>query len=102
RPIALSCSIHRVLPTKAARLVLRLLLASGVAKKPVRSAPMVPPTPCTPKEPSASPYLKIDFSLMQAAKGPTPARTPMITAPVGETNPAPGVMTTRPAAAPEQ
>src|SRR4051812_21400186 len=42
------------------------------------------------------------LSLVQAKNGTTPARTPMRTAPVGETNPAPGVMTTRPATAPEQ
>src|SRR3954465_8870767 len=63
---------------------------------------MVPPTPCTPKVSSASSYLKIDFSLVQAKKGTAPASTPMMTALEGATKPAPGVMTTRPATAPEQ
>src|SRR5688500_7804437 len=51
---------------------------------------------------SASSYPKIDFNLTQKMKGTTPASTPMITAPVASTNPAAGVMTTRPATTPEQ
>src|SRR5262245_18208240 len=102
RPIALSCSIQRVLPTMPERFAGRLPLTSGVAKKPVSSAPMVPPTPWTPKVSRASSYLKIAFSLVQARNGTTPARTPMMTAQVGDTKPAPEVMTTRPATAPEQ
>src|SRR3954471_25069372 len=101
-PMALSCSSQRLLPTTADRLVLRFAFTSGVAKMPVTNAPMVPPTPCTPKVSSASSYLKIAFSLVQARKGTTPASTPMITELVGVTKPAPGVMTTRPATAPEQ
>src|SRR5262245_40687269 len=100
--MALICSIHRPLPTSEARLVLRLPFTSGVAKKPVRSAPMVPPTPCTPKVSSASSYLKMALSLVHARKGTTPARMPIMNAPDGVTKPAPGVMTTRPATAPEQ
>src|SRR5262245_8394865 len=69
---------------------------------PVSSAPIVPPTPCTPKVSSASSYLSHDLSLVQAKNGTTAANTPMITAPVALTKPAPGVMTTRPATAPEQ
>ena len=41
-----------------ARLVLRFALTSAFAKKPVRSAPSVPPTPWTPNVSSASSYLK--------------------------------------------
>src|SRR5262249_11930728 len=79
-PIALSCSSHSVLPTRPARLVLRLALAAGVARKPVSKAPSVPPTPCTPKVSSASSYLNHALSLVQARKGTTPARTPINTA----------------------
>ena len=86
----------------SARLVLRLPLASGVAKNPVSRAPIVPPTPWTPKVSSASSYLKAAFSLVQAKNGTAPAHTPIATAPVELTNPALGVMTTRPATAPEQ
>src|ERR687883_261242 len=42
------------------------------------------------------------LSLVQARKGTTPARIPMITAPLALTKPAAGVITTRPATAPEQ
>src|SRR4051812_33877562 len=42
------------------------------------------------------------LSLVQAKYGMTAASTPMMTAPVGDTKPAPGVMTTSPATAPEQ
>src|SRR4051812_26830875 len=102
RPMAFNCSTHRVLPTTPVRFVDRLAFTSGVAKNPVTSAPIVPPTPCTPNVSSASSYLKMAFSLVQARNGTTPASTPMTTALVGDTNPAPGVMTTRPATAPEQ
>src|SRR5512139_695311 len=42
------------------------------------------------------------LSLVQARKGTTPANTPIRTAPDAFTNPAAGVMTTRPATIPEQ
>src|SRR4026208_2383695 len=42
------------------------------------------------------------LSLVQARKGTAPANTPMITAPVALTNPAAGVITTKPATIPEQ
>src|SRR6187549_2834585 len=42
------------------------------------------------------------FSLVQAKNGTTPASTPMISAPIGVTKPAAGVITTRPPTAPEQ
>src|SRR5262245_30663031 len=48
-PMALICSSQRVLPTTPERLVLRLGLTSGLARKPVTRAPRVPPTPWTPK-----------------------------------------------------
>ena len=51
---------------------------------------------------SASSYLNIAFSLVQARNGTTPASTPMMTAPVAFTKPVAGVITTRPATAPEQ
>jgi hypothetical protein len=47
-------------------LVLRLPFTSGVARMPVTMAPIVPPTAWTPKVSSASSYLKIDFSFVQA------------------------------------
>src|SRR5688572_25384651 len=101
-PMALTCSIQRPPPRYEARLVLRLALTSAVAKKPVSRAPMVPPTPWTPKVSRASSYLRAALSLVQARKGTAPASTPMMTALEGATKPAPGVMTTRPATAPEQ
>src|ERR1051325_2990952 len=101
-PIALSCSIHRPPPTSDARLVLRFALASTLARMPVSSAPSVPPTPWTPKVSSASSYLKIALSLVQARNGTTPAPMPITTAPLAVTRPAAGVITTRPATTPEQ
>src|SRR5687767_11287615 len=101
-PTALSCSSHSVLPTTSARLRLRFALASGVAKMPARIAPRVPPTPWTPKVSSASSYLSMDLSLVQARNGTTPASTPMRTDAETETKPAHGVMTTRPPTTPEQ
>src|SRR5947199_6176173 len=44
----------------------------------------------------------MDFSFQQAKKGTSPARMPMMTAPLEVTKPHAGVMTTRPATAPEQ
>src|SRR3954469_5748559 len=44
----------------------------------------------------------MDFSLVHARNGTTPASTPMLTAPPGMTKPAAGVMTTSPATAPAQ
>src|SRR5262245_34339363 len=101
-PTALSCSIHRPLPTRSPRLVLRLPLTLVSANTPARMQPRVPPTPCTPKVSSASSYLKMALSLVHARKGTTPARMPMSTALLAVTKPAHGVITTRPATAPEQ
>src|SRR4051812_27586339 len=101
-PIALTCSIHRPLPTSDARLVLRFALASALANNPVSSAPSVPPTPWTPNVSSASSYLKIALSLVHARNGTTPASRPITTAPFAVTKPEPGVITTRPATTPEQ
>src|SRR4051812_4809285 len=42
------------------------------------------------------------FNFQTAKKGTKPATTPMMTAPVQSTNPQAGVITTRPATAPEQ
>src|SRR4030095_8982281 len=47
-------------------------------------------------------YVTLTWSLWEARNGPAPASTPMMTAPVAFTNPVAGVMTTRPATAPEQ
>src|SRR5947199_2620693 len=44
----------------------------------------------------------MDFSFQQAKKGTSPARMPMMTAPLEVTKPHAGVMTTNPATAPEQ
>src|SRR5678815_1966157 len=43
-----------------------------------------------------------DLSFVHAKNGIAPAKTPMMTAPFADTNPEAGVMTTRPATAPEQ
>src|SRR5262245_19539306 len=101
-PIALSCSSHSPLPTSDARLVLRLALASTLARMPVSSAPSVPPMPWTPKVRSASSYLNSALSLVHARNGMTPAPMPITTAPLAVTNPAAGVITTSPATTPEQ
>src|ERR1035438_3583310 len=120
-PMALSCSTQRppsatslaspfcvaalaasiLLPTSA-RLLTRFGLALALARKPVRSAPSVPPTAWTPKVSSASSYPAADFSFQQARYGIRPAAKPIMTAPVVVTKPQAGVMTTRPATAPEQ
>src|SRR3954454_12802726 len=100
--MALSCSSHRPWPISEARLVLRLALASALARNPVVRAPSVPPTPWTPKVSSASSYLKIALSLVQARNGTTPASTPISTAPLAVTKPDAGVITTSPATTPEQ
>src|SRR5262245_37978244 len=101
-PTALSCSNHSPLPTSDARLVLRLPLMSAFANTPARIAPSVPPMPWTPNVSSASSYLKIALSLVHARYGTTPAAMPITTALPADTKPAHGVITTRPATAPEQ
>src|ERR1700741_2244332 len=85
-----------------ARFVLRFGLTSAVAKMPHRSAPIVPPRPCTPNGSGAWSYLSPAFSFVQARYGTKPASTPMMTALFGETKPQQGVITTKPPTAPEQ
>src|ERR1051326_6517418 len=51
---------------------------------------------------SASSYRSHDLSFVHAKKGTIPAAMPIIIAPVGLTYPQPGVITTKPATAPEQ
>src|SRR5207248_5769317 len=70
------------------------------AKRPVASAPQVPPTPCTPTTSSESSYPSRAFR-WQPAKQSIPATPPMISAASGPTNPQAGVIATRPATAPE-
>src|SRR5215831_10760690 len=76
-------------------------LISLLANTPVNSAPIVPPTPCTPNASRESSYPKALFSDVAAKKQRTPAATPITTAGVGPTNPEAGVIATRPATAPD-
>src|ERR1700680_475870 len=76
-------------------------LISLLANTPVSSAPMIPPTPCTPNASSESSYLNACFKDVAAMKQTTPATRPMITAGVGPTKPDAGVMATTPATAPD-
>src|ERR1017187_5833587 len=110
-PTAKSCSCQRPpLATYPARpfafaealAEVRLGLTAAVARRPVTSAPTVPPTAWIPNVSSASSYPKSAFSLTQKMNGIEPARSPMITEPVASTKPVAGVITTRPATAPEQ
>src|SRR5207302_598551 len=71
------------------------------ANTPVRSAPIVPPAPCTPNASSASSYPNAAFTLVTMPKHTTPATAPMTSAGIGPTNPAAGVMATSPATAPQ-
>src|SRR5207237_1912981 len=70
------------------------------AKRPVASAPQVPPTPWTPTTSSASSYPRRIFKL-QALKQRTPAIPPIAIAARGPTYPQAGVMATSPATAPD-
>ncbi len=79
----------------------RRSLISLVANTPVRIAPTVPPMPCTPNASSASSYPNIAFTLATMKKHTMPVTAPMISADIGVTKPAAGVMPTRPATAPE-
>src|SRR4051812_40519845 len=73
----------------------------ALANTPVRIAPSVPPTPCTPKASSESSYPNIAFTTVAAKKQTTPPIAPMSSADIGVTNPLAGVITTSPATAPE-
>src|SRR6185369_7472762 len=59
-------------------------------------------TACTPNVSRASSYPNHPFTLKQKNQGISPAATPMPMAPFGVTKPQAGVITTRPATAPEQ
>src|SRR5262252_4289092 len=76
-------------------------LITCCANTPVRSAPIVPPAPCTPKASSASSYPNAAFTFVTIAKHTTPAMAPITNAGMGPTNPAAGVIATKPATAPE-
>src|SRR5215472_2657413 len=76
-------------------------LMTCCANTPVSSAPMVPPAPCTPKASSASSYPNTAFTFVTIKKHATPATAPIISAGIGPTNPAAGVIATSPATAPE-
>src|SRR6267154_1511558 len=106
RPMALICSITSGCVgesvTYLPRFVARLPLAAFLARMPVISAPLVPPTACTPNVSSASSYPNQLLTLKQKNHGTKPAAMPMITAPLAVTKPQAGVITTRPATAPEQ
>src|SRR5688500_18390055 len=71
------------------------------AKTPVSTAPSVPPTPCTPNASSESSYPSMCLSVVAAKKQTMPPVKPITIADIGETNPAAGVITTKPATAPE-
>src|SRR3569833_3368162 len=77
------------------------LLSDAAAITPVKIAPTMPPTACTPNTSSESSYLSARLSLVEARKHSTPAARPMSSAPTGPTKPEAGVMATRPATAPE-
>src|SRR6185312_16355843 len=80
----------------------RFALAEVRARKPVNSAPSVPPTACTPNVSSASSYPNHCFTLKQKNHGIAPAKMPITSAPPAVTKPQAGVITTNPATAPEQ
>src|SRR5882757_6798607 len=61
---------------------------------------MMPPTRCTPTTSSESSKPNLDFRLIANAQ-PPPASTPMRIEPIGLTNPAAGVIATKPATAPD-
>src|SRR6478735_8849689 len=75
---------------------------SEIANTPVSSAPTIPPTPCTPKQSSASSAPSIRLRPESHQQQNTPAATPMAIEPTGPTKPDAGVMATSPATAPEQ
>src|SRR5688572_20672449 len=76
-------------------------LTSLVAKRPVRRAPIVPPTPCTPKASSESSYPSLALRTATAKKQTAPPIRPMSSAEGTVTKPAAGVTTTRPATRPD-
>src|SRR5581483_3489979 len=71
------------------------------AKRPVRRAPSVPPTPWTPKASSESSKPNFAFSFEADWQQTTPAMRPRTIAEAGVTKPAAGVTTTRPATMPD-
>ena len=70
-------------------------------KTPVRIAPRMPPTACTPKTSSESSTFSIFFRPDTPQRHTGPAMRPMAKAPGMPTLPAAGVIATRPATAPE-
>src|SRR4051794_14703894 len=111
-PMALTCSSHSpplatslakpfALAAAPASVILALPLFA-VASTPVRNAPRVPPTACTPNVSNASSYPSQAFTLYTKKNGTSPAAMPMMMAPVESTKPQAGVITTSPATAPEQ
>src|ERR671934_1015910 len=71
-----------------------------VLKKPTQSVPTQPPTKCTPTTSSESSKPNRCFRLIASAQS-APAMKPMKIEPIGLTQPAHGVIATRPATAPD-
>lgn len=71
-----------------------------MAKRPISTEPIAPPTACTPTTSSESSKPSRYLRLIAAAQT-APAIRPMAIAPSIETEPQAGVMATRPATAPE-
>src|SRR5882757_6979445 len=73
----------------------------GALKMPVSSAPVIPPTACTPNTSSASSFPIIFFKPVTPHRQIGPTTKPITNAPGMPTLPAAGVIATRPATAPE-
>src|SRR6266705_5877686 len=74
---------------------------SGELNTPVRSAPSIPPTACTPNTSSASSAPSSFFRPFTPHRHTRPAARPITNAPGMPTLPAAGVIATKPATAPE-
>src|SRR5450755_364143 len=72
-----------------------------VLNTPVSKAPVIPPTPWTPKTSSESSAPSIFFSALTPHRQAKPATKPTTSAPIRPTLPHAGVIATRPATAPE-
>src|SRR5882762_5258209 len=73
----------------------------GALKIPVSSAPVIPPTACTPNTSSASSWLISFFRLVTPHRQIGPTASPITKAPGMPTLPAAGVIATSPATAPD-
>ena len=102
RPTALSCSIQSALPTMLAEVGVEVALTvrrreHAGEHRAHRTADAVDT-----ERVERVVVLERALSFVHARNGTTPASTPISTALLAATKPAPGVITTRPATAPEQ